>query len=831
MTQTNKSGDVAALKLKGIKKTYGVGDNRVEALKGIDITFRKNEFVSILGPSGCGKTTMLNIIGGLDRYSSGDLIINGVSTKCYKDADWDTYRNNSIGFVFQSYNLISHQSVMTNVELALTLSGVGKHERKRRVKEVLKKVGLADQAHKLPNQMSGGQMQRVAIARALINDPDIILADEPTGALDTETSIQIMELLKEVAKDRLVVMVTHNPELAQKYSTRIITLLDGEKTGDTNPFDGDFSPEPKNKEKGKAAMRLGTAFSLSLSNLKTKRGRTVLTSIAGSIGIIGIALVLAVSTGFSAYMSRMQTDTLATYPLTISESSVDLSSFSERFDGEIKEKYPELDNVLIEKSFHKLTGMLKSNNLSDTSDTGFLAYLDKLDSEYYYAVSKSYGFDMNDYFYTDITLNGESSFVSIDYVVNGIEASFEEKLQSAMGLSTDFVRQYIPTIQEMPDKELIETQYDVLTGRLPDFTDASANEMVLVVNSRNGVSDITMMLLGYVSGSYNAETNEFEFEKGEDGNQITELDIEDVLNKKFYLANNDAMYNRVGNDFYYTFNQIDKTKLEELKIVGVIRAKEDVEGVLSTGLAYTPELTAKVIAQNKNSEIATAAAESGYASIMMPNPSAPTNPVVYETLTLRRLAGVDTPSEISIYARDFECKEAIKAYIDKWNDGLPEGDADTIAYSDMMSMVFTALNTMVDAVTYVLVAFTSISLVVSSIMIGIITYVSVVERTKEIGILRSIGARKKDISRIFNAETFLIGLFAGIIGVGVTYLLSVPINFILGRLVSGIGNVAVLKITDAAVLVAISFILTLVAGLIPSGIAAKKDPVEALRSE
>ncbi len=831
MNQTNKLGEAAALKLKGIKKTYGVGDNRVEALKGIDITFRKNEFVSILGPSGCGKTTMLNIIGGLDRYSSGDLIINGVSTKRYKDADWDTYRNNSIGFVFQSYNLISHQSVMTNVELALTLSGVGKHERKRRVKEVLKKVGLADQAHKLPNQMSGGQMQRVAIARALINDPDIILADEPTGALDTETSIQIMELLKEVAKDRLVVMVTHNPELAQKYSTRIITLLDGEKTGDTNPFDGDFLPEPDNKEKGKAAMRLGTAFSLSLSNLKTKRGRTILTSVAGSIGIIGIALVLAVSTGFSAYMARMQTDTLATYPLTISESSIDLSSFNDRFDGEIKEKYPELDNVLVEKSFHKLTGMLKSNNLSDTSDTGFTAYLDKLDSKYYYAVSKSYGFDMNDYFYTDINLNGESGFVSIDYVVNGIEASFEEKLQSAMGLSTDFVRQYIPTIQEMPDKELIETQYDVLTGRLPDFTDASANEMVLVVNSRNGVSDITMMLLGYVSGAYNAETNEFEFEKGEDGNQITELDLEDVLNKKFYLANNDAMYNQVGNDFYYTFNQIDKSKLEELKIVGVIRAKEDVDGVLSTGLAYTPSLTAKVVSQNKNSAIATASAESGYVSIKMPNPSAPTNPIVYETLTLRQLASVDTPSEISIYARDFECKEAIKAYIDKWNDDLPEGDPDAIAYSDMMSMVFTALNTMVDAVTYVLVAFTSISLIVSSIMIGIITYVSVVERTKEIGILRSIGARKKDISRIFNAETFLIGLFAGIIGVGATYLLSIPINLILGRLVSGIGSVAVLKITDALVLVAISFVLTLIAGLIPSGIAAKKDPVEALRSE
>lgn len=823
-----------ALQLKNIVKTYGTGEFEVRALKGVSLNFRKNEFVSVLGPSGCGKTTLLNIIGGLDRYTTGDLIIEGKSTKNYNDKDWDAYRNNCIGFVFQSYNLIPHQTVIANVELALELSGIPKKERTERAAKILERVGLKGQEHKKPNQLSGGQMQRVAIARALVNDPEIILADEPTGALDTETSVQIMELLKEVAKDRLVIMVTHNPELAEKYSTRIIRLLDGEKVADTDPFENCETEKGKTMRKPKMGFK--TAFSLSLKNLFSKKARTILTSVAGSIGIIGVALVLALSNGFNAYMARMQTDTLATYPLTISESSVDLSSFNEIYENDAKEKFPELDNVGVKTAFKKLTGMLKSNNLSETGENGFMSYVEKMDSSLYYTIAKSYGFDMNDYFYTTLKLNGIETFTSIDNVVNGIESSFESKLQAAMGLSTGFVRQYIPTIAEMPDRTLIAEQYDVLYGELPEFNAENANKVVLVVDKYNEVADITLMLLGYLSGSYDATTNEFAF-AAMDGSEIPAdgFSIEELVGHKFYLANNGLMFKQTAMGYVVNGDVTTETEgLEEIEIAGILRVKQNVDGILSTGIAYSPALTQKVIQANFDSEIANACRASENKTIQVitgyttaggvPSP-------VTTTFTLRSLAGVNTPSDISIYAKDFNSKEKIKNYIDAWNDGKEESDKDYIAYSDMMSMMFGMLNTMVDAVTYVLVAFTSISLIVSSVMIGIITYISVVERTKEIGVLRALGAAKREISNVFNAETFLIGLFSGLIGVGVTYLLSLPINIILKSLIPSVGKLAVLHPLAALVMVCISVLLTLIAGLIPAGAAAKKDPVVALRSE
>ena len=825
-----KPEETCALQLKNIVKTYGSGDYEVRALKGVSLGFRKNEFVSILGPSGCGKTTLLNIIGGLDRYTEGDLIIDGKSTKNYCDKDWDAYRNNCIGFVFQSYNLIPHQTVLANVELAPELSGIPKKQRKERAEKILERVGLKGQENKKPNQLSGGQMQRVAIARALVNDPEIILADEPTGALDTETSVQVMELLKEVAKDRLVIMVTHNPELAERYSTRIIRLLDGEKIADSDPFDKEAVAESRVMRKPKMGFK--TAFSLSLKNLISKKARTILTSVAGSIGIIGVALVLALSNGFNAYMSRMQTDTLSTYPLTVSENSVDLSSFSEVYEEDAKEKFPALDNVFVKTAFIRLTGMLKTNNLSDESENGFVHYLKNLDKSLYYSASYDYGFDMNDYFYADIKLNGNKVFTSIDSIVSTIEASFENRLQSAMGLNTGFVRQYIPTIAEMPDRDLISEQYDVLYGELPEFSAENANKIVLVVDSYNEIPDITLMLLGYISGEYDAAKNTFGFGSMDGASAAPKsFSVADMLGKKFYLAKNDLMFRKIGNSFWANMVDESAAGLEKLEIAGIIRQKKNVRGILKTGLAYSPRLTEKVIALNENSEIAKACRESSDGTTEVYLGLKNSGGFLTETLTTRAVAGISTPSKISVYAKDFESKEKIKEYIDEWNADKETTDENYIAYSDMMSMMFGMLNTMVDAVTYVLVAFTSISLIVSSVMIGIITYISVVERTKEIGVLRALGASKREIKSVFNAETFLIGLFSGAIGVAVTYLLSVPINVIIKSLVPEVGSIASLNPFAAIALIGVSVLLTLVAGLIPAGAAAKKDPVVALRTE
>lgn len=868
--QTQK--ETAALKLVDIVKTYGDGENAVQALKGVNITFRKNEFVSVLGPSGCGKTTMLNIIGGLDRYTSGDLIINGVSTKEYKDRDWDTYRNNSIGFVFQSYNLIPHQTVLSNVELALTLSGVTKAERHERAKKVLEQVGLKGQAHKKPNQLSGGQMQRVAIARALVNDPEIILADEPTGALDTETSVQILDLLQEVARDRLVIMVTHNPDLAQKYSTRIINLLDGEKTGDTNPFTesaeqtsvaadsvqpGEKKAKKEKKQKGKAAMKFGTAFALSFSNLRTKKGRTTLTSIAGSIGIIGIALVLAVSTGFSGYVNRLQSETLSTYPLTISEATIDLEDFQKLTNHEITDEMLAqklTDKVYTKAMFGDLTHMLKSNKLTDE----YLAYVDeyaanknaeasKTSDRWAYCIQRGYGMDINDYIFSDIGYNlnnsgTKHSVMSVNTLVQTLLEMFDEGMEKTdMNISASFVREYIPTMCEIPESnELISSQYDLLTGTWA----TEKNELLLVVDKYNRVSDITLALLGFKAiEGMDKEKYSLIFD------EINEFNFEEVMDKEFYYVNNTERYFQhpmFGTDYAskiyapdeeskippFITEELPNTALK-LKITGIVRLKDEIkQGVLQTGIAYTSAFVQSILSDenNINSEIVAAAKapENETKTVQVRNLLMSTDPIKY---TLRALAGDDTVNKVYIYSKGYAEKEAIKAYLDAWNAEPDRQEEDKVRYSDSTAMLFSALNSIVDAVKIVLVAFTSISLVVSSIMIGIITYVSVVERTKEIGVLRSIGARKKDISRIFNAETFLIGLFAGLLGVAVSYLLTIPINLIIGKFIENAGAIAALKVTDASILVVVSFVLTLIAGIIPARIAAKKDPVVALRTE
>ena len=828
----NNQAENIALRLNSITKTYGTGEYAVPALKGVNLNFRKSEFVSILGPSGCGKTTLLNIIGGLDRYTTGDLVIDGVSTKGYGDKDWDAYRNNSIGFVFQTYNLIPHQTVLGNVELAMELSGVSKSERRERALAILKKVGLEGLEHKKPNQMSGGQMQRVAIARALVNDPEIVLADEPTGALDTQTSVQIMDLLKDIAKDKLVIMVTHNPQLAERYSTRIIKLLDGLVVDDSNPLN-DFVENISVKKKRKPKMGFKTAFLLSLKNLFSKRTRTILTSVAGSIGITGVALVLALSNGFNAYMARMQTDSLASYPLTISENSIDMSSFNTLYETELKEKYPELDNVLVHEAFKNLVGMLKSNDLSDTSDAGFLAHMQNLPRDSYYSINYQYGFSMNDYLFTKTTVNGEEKFSSVDDVTDIIGKAFEGKLTEAMGgmMSTSMVADMIPTFQEMPSRELVLDQYELLYGKWPTFEKQDYNQVVLVVDQFNGVSDITAMLLGYVSGEYDEQTNEFSFDIPEQGIELEKMVGENA--KGFYLANNQMMFttpvaipNMDAKVSSLKDITVETDGLEKIDVVGIIRMKEGVSGLLESGIAYTPALTERILEVNLNSEIAQNARENSYVAVVNPNAS-----MGFEGFTARMLAGVNTPLSITIYAKDFDSKYLIKEHIDSWNANYEEDDQKYVHYSDMMNDMFSMLNTMVDAVTYVLVAFTSISLVVSSVMIGIITYISVVERTKEIGVLRSLGASKREISSVFNAETIIIGSFAGLLGVGVTYLLCIPINAILINLVPAVGRLAVLSPVSAIILVLISVGLTLISGLIPSGVAAKKDPVVALRSE
>ncbi len=846
---TQKDGIM--LELNNIVKNYYVGDEVVEALKGVSIKFRENEFVSILGPSGCGKTTLLNIIGGLDKYTSGDLIINGVSTKNYKDKDWDTYRNHSIGFVFQSYNLIPHQTVVENVELALTLSGVSKAERKKLAVAALEKVGLEAKINARPNQLSGGQMQRVAIARALINNPDIILADEPTGALDTKTSRQIMDLLKEISKDKLIIMVTHNPELAKQYSSRIIEVLDGKVVGDSMPYEPEAKQEAKADKKQKKSMSFFTALALSLKNLLTKKARTVLTAFAGSIGIIGIALILALSTGFTAYVNKLQADTLSVYPVTVSEATIDISNFEKLLEDTGLDKYPKVKEVYTRKMFESLTSMLSQNNISEEYQNFVKDFADKENEKaaekdsWKYCIQKSYGFDVNDFLFSELEYNMTldpnlkiKSVSTIDYLVSMIKDGFSPMVNGT-GVTTDFVRSYIPTITEMPDNlELLKSQYDLLDGKWAEKED----ELILVVDSKNQVSDITLALLGIrsiESVSFNPLGVNF-------GGKET-FDFDEIIGKEFYYIPNSVRYTKSSTDdktfneaYYQTVNNLPEEKTV-LKITGIVRIREDVEsGVLSNGIAYTSKFVEKILNDNlyldeselpdgvtlgsPKTEIVKAAL-SGDVTV-----NSGFNGMISETLSTAQLGGSDNVTKLSFYSVDYKSKEELKDYLDTWNekDGMEEKDK--VHYSDQTEMLFSALNTTINAVKIVLIAFTSISLVVSSIMIGIITYISVLERIKEIGILRAIGASKLDVSRVFNAETLIIGFASGMIGIILTYILTIPTNIIVKSL-AGVANVASLPILSALILVLISMILTFISGLIPARIAAKKDPVEALRSD
>ncbi len=853
------------LELKKIKKIYKTNDESVTALKGLNIKFRECEFVSILGQSGCGKTTLLNIIGGLDDYTSGDLIINGKSTKQYKDHDWDTYRNHSVGFVFQSYNLIPHQTVLANVELALTLSGVNKKERRKRAKDVLKKVGLKDQMHKKPNQMSGGQMQRVAIARALVNDPDILLADEPTGALDSKTSIQIMDLLKEIAQDKLVIMVTHNPDLAQKYSTRIVKLLDGEIIDDSNPFTEEYEEKTIKKDK-KTYMSFQTALSLSLNNLMTKKGRTILTAFAGSIGIIGIALIMSLSNGVQRYIDKVEEDTLSSYPITIEENSLDMSVMMEAMANMQNKKNKEYNDdkihsqALMNDILDTMSSKLESNNLKE-----FKKYLEENKSKLDNNINAiSYGYNLKINIFNE---NSESGLIKINpsQVLATIGMQNEEMTTSSMMMNND-------VFSEMLDNEkLMQSQYDIVAGSWPK----NYNEIVVVVNQNNEISDYTLYTLGLMNQdelkeNFNALINGEKIKKSEDKTYT----YEDLLNTKFKFILNSDYYEKNGkvwinkaNDEKYLEEIVSKA--EDLKIVGIIKPNDDSIIEDNYGRIFYPkELKEYVINKINDSQIVKEQKENPDINVLTGLEFNNSNEkfnydnlsldqkrylaslsqeelasvmssyednynATYET-TLEKIGAIDldNPKSIGLYPKDFDSKENITTFINDYNELQKNNkkEENVISYNDLVGTMMSSVSSIINIISYVLMAFVSVSLVVSSIMIGIITYISVLERTKEIGILRSIGASKKDISRVFNAETLIIGAAAGLIGVGVTMLLNIPINILLKKLLD-VSNISALPIVGGIILVIISILLTLIGGLIPSRVASKKDPVEALRSE
>lgn len=848
------------LKLNNIKKNYETGNESVKALKGISIEFRENEFVSILGPSGCGKTTLLNIIGGLDHYTSGDLTIDGISTKKYKDRDWDTYRNHRIGFVFQNYNLITHQSVLSNVELALTLSGVDKQSRRKKAIEVLEKVGLKDQMYKKPNQMSGGQMQRVAIARALVNDPDILLADEPTGALDTKTSVQIMEILKEISKDRLIIMVTHNPELAQKYSTRIINLLDGEVTSDSKPYSSKKEEKEKIKEEKrkakKTSMSFLTAMNLSLNNLMTKKGRTILTAFAGSIGIIGIALILSISNGVQQYINNVEEETLTSYPLTVQEETVEISDLITTLqpdaDKEVHEDGKIYSNDVMSEMMATMSAKVQSNNLE-----AFKSYIESDETNIKdYTSAISYSYNLNLQIYKDDT--DEIVQVNPNTVLDELGMSMGE-MQSAF-VSTD-------VFSEMFDSDEMNKQmYDLVAGSWP----TKYNEVVLVVDENNEISDFTLYALDLKDSDELSEMYQnildgtpFEVEQTSyDIDDLVGMNFKFILNSDYYDKENGIWVDKRSDEKYMKELLEDA---EELTITGIIKPNEE-SVVTSTagGVLYLKNLKEYVINKINESEIAKEQTENPDINVFTGqefsdeefdvNSLTPEQLAYLQSLSPIEMAQVienyekqagatyedvlnqigiidlDKPSSINIYPKDFDSKEEIVNIINNYNEkAQKEGhDENVIKYSDLVGVMMSGVSTIIDVISYVLMAFVSISLIVSSIMIGIITYISVLERTKEIGILRAIGASKKDISRVFNAETFIEGLIAGVMGILITLLLTIPINIIIKNL-SGISNVAILPIGGAIILVIISILLTTIAGLIPSRMASKKDPVEALR--
>ena len=862
------------LQLKNITKTYISGDEKVEALKGIDIEFRESEFVSILGQSGCGKTTLLNIIGGLDRYTNGDLVINGKSTKDFKDRDWDAYRNYSIGFVFQSYNLISHQTVLSNVELALTIGGVGKKERRERAIKALEEVGLKNKVHNFPDQLSGGQMQRVAIARALVNNPDIILADEPTGALDTKTSEQVMEILKKISKDKLIIMVTHNPELAEKYSSRIIKILDGKITEDSNPVQDKKETKQEKTKFKRTSMKFFTAFRLSLNNLLTKKARTILTSFAGSIGIIGIALILAISTGIQEYIDKVEEETLSSYPLTIENATVDLSSMMETMMGEAedteqREEGKVYSSDIMNDVMSTLSNKVETNNLKELKK-----YIEETDNgikQNSNAIAYSYDLDIN--LYKEETDNGivrVNPSTVMESMGMGSMVSGSSGMSSSMGMMATQTNVWT---EMLDNEELLKSQYDLLAGNWP----TNYNEVVLIVGENNDINDYTLYSLGLKDQSELEE----KMKKIQNGEKVEEAEstsytYEELLNLSYKLILNSDYYQKQNNvwldksdDENYMKNKINEA--EEIRVVGIIRQNEQsVATGMYGGIGYTKELKEYVINKSNESEIAKEQFNNNkinvFSGLEFPEEGEKKNfdynslPVEqkmamsqmsteeitklmnaysenvnasYES-NLEKIGAIDldNPSSISIYPKDFQAKDRVAEAIEEYNDIQREAgnEENEINFTDLVGTMMKSVNQIIDIISYVLIAFVSISLIVSSIMIGIITYISVLERTKEIGILRAIGASKKDISRVFNAETLIVGLISGLLGIGITILLTIPINSIVYTL-TDVVIVTRVPFIAGVILVLLSVILTTIAGLIPSKIASKKDPVIALRTE
>ncbi len=874
------------LVLKGITKDYRAGTTHVEALRGIDIAFRSSEFVAILGPSGCGKTTLLNLIGGLDQYTTGDLQINGKSTKQFRDSDWDAYRNQSVGFVFQNYNLIPHQSVLSNVELAMTLSGVSKQERRKRAIDALEQVGLHDQLKKKPTEMSGGQMQRVAIARALVNNPDILLADEPTGALDSETSVQIMEILKEISKERLIIMVTHNPDLADTYATRIIKVLDGLVTSDSNPCtEAELKATPRKEQRAKKpSLSHKTALSLSLNNLLTKKTRTFMTAFAGSIGIIGIALILSLSSGMTNYIHRVETDTLSTYPLAIQKTAMDL--------GGLMDMTPDANEEWVQERASRdpnrvysadVMGRVLSTIMSEVTDNNLKAFKAYLESgvtninELVSGIRYSYSTPMNIY-------NVDTPYG----IVQVNPSNIMESMGAASGVNSDMMSMYTSSglmsggmgqmnvWEEMIDnKDLLSAQYDVLAGRMPENYD----EVVIIVTSNNILTDMSLYSLGLKDPADLSRMFTDLMTGKEVTSERTSYSYEDLMNLSFRLMVNTDYYEKTEkgwidhtDDDAYIAQQLENAT--QIKVVGILRPSDKAAAQSVSGaVGYTKGLTEYLLSQVNGSEIVKAQMDnpdvdvftglpfgSGeQAPVQMPAfdmsllteqqqammasmteeqiaammekyaPKATASTATYdENLTKLGVADMSNPSAIYLYPVDFDAKEAISAIIDAYN--AQASAVDQIRYTDYIGLLLSSITTIINAISYVLIAFVAISLVVSSIMIGIITYISVLERTKEIGILRAIGASKKDISRVFNAETIIMGFTAGAIGIGVTLLLVLLVNVVITSL-TGLVNIAALPWAGAVILILISMLLTFIAGLIPAKIAAKKDPVVALRSE
>ena len=901
------------LQIQNISKTYKTGDLVQRALDNVNLNLRDNEFVAVLGPSGSGKTTLLNIIGGLDRYDSGDLVINGISTKKYRDRDWDSYRNHTIGFVFQSYNLIPHQSVLANVELALTISGIGRAERRKRAKEALERVGLGNQLHKRPNQLSGGQMQRVAIARALVNEPDILLADEPTGALDSETSVQVMELLKEVARDKLVVMVTHNPELAEKYATRIVRLRDGKITDDSDPYAVDEAAlaPPKHKNMGRSSMSVLTSLALSFNNLRTKMGRTLLTSFAGSIGIIGIALILSLSTGVNTYISDIQKETMTSYPVTIEAQTVDLSSLlaGSTFSGSAKEAGHALDgvyaNTLDVETASAFTSSLTENNL-----TAFKKYLDNPESEIYQYVGENgvtYGYDVKFNVFTRdpdgelVTTNGVTIGGANQAMMSGMSSMAASTTMSNMMSSGNF-SQLLPGRDGALVSDAILDSYDLLYGSWPENYD----EIVLIVDRNNEIRQTTLYELGLLPSSEYTAMMKSLMAGEELETTASRWSYADACKQTYYLLpacdqyveNEDGTYRYAAGTAAGVESLLDKAIA--LKVVGVVRPQSDqAANYVMNPIGYTQALTDYLVAHTDASDVVTAQRENETVNILtglefapaddatkaadaaeyfagltisekaalcgemmqsMQQPSAGemsetqlaaafdqflqtadtatlvalydanvSNGSYDENMQAFGVVSLDAPSSINIYTDSFEAKDGVSECIERYNESASE--ADQISYTDYVGLLMSSVTTIVNVISYVLIAFVAVSLIVSSIMIGIITYISVLERTKEIGILRAIGASRRNISQVFNAETFIIGLCSGVIGIGVTLLLLLPGNAIIHHLTGTTSVNAILPTTGAVILIVLSVVLTLIGGLIPSKKAAKKDPVTALRTE